>query len=273
MRRADCGLKAVLREVAVHQDSAVIGYEYDDFTFIPQRADISADDLENLGRFGVPANSKMIRLKELPDEQHVFGHCPLRRHRDKLEGAEVTARGHHRGVFEEQAVEVHRPLDAGDHPQLAEDGGLVDREVDELLGVLRLCQPGGRAGVELRLEEVYELLVGHGRLRPSGPLLWSVPLAALLALLSRPLAASAWGLTAAIVSGAVTSGLGYAIWYRALRGLTATRAAIVQVSVPVIAALAAVALLGETLDARLLLSGMAVLSGIVLVLTGRARAG
>ena len=121
---------------------------------------------------------------------------------------------------------------------------------------------------------VYSLL-GKGEGDPvaanARSFLWSVPLAVLLALAARPLAASGWGLTAAVASGAVTSGLGYAIWYRALRGLSATQAAIVQLSVPVIAALAAVALLGEVLGLRLVLSGVAVLGGIALVLSARAR--
>jgi len=73
----------------------------------------------------------------------------------------------------------------------------------------------------------------------------------------------------ASTSGAVTSGLGYAIWYRALRGLTAVRAAILQLSVPVIAALAAVLLLGETVTSRLVGCGATVIAGVALALTGR----
>jgi drug/metabolite transporter (DMT)-like permease len=73
------------------------------------------------------------------------------------------------------------------------------------------------------------------------------------------------------VSGAVTSGLGYAIWYRALPRITVTQAAVAQLSVPVIAALGAVALLGETLGVRLVVSGAAVLAGVGLVLSSRAR--
>lgn len=100
---------------------------------------------------------------------------------------------------------------------------------------------------------------------------WSVPLALLLLALHRPMAAAPWGLALAVISGAVTSGLGYAVWYRALRGLAATQAAVVQLSVPVIAALGAVALLGEALSPRLVLSGAAVLGGVGLVLSARLR--
>jgi drug/metabolite transporter (DMT)-like permease len=98
----------------------------------------------------------------------------------------------------------------------------------------------------------------------------SVPCAAVLALLApSTVPSSRVGVALAIVSGAVTSGLGYAIWYRALRGLTATRAAVVQVSVPVVAALGGVVTLGEPLSLRLTLCGALVLSGILLVVRAR----
>jgi drug/metabolite transporter (DMT)-like permease len=92
---------------------------------------------------------------------------------------------------------------------------------------------------------------------------------ALSALLFRSFRTDGAGLVLAAISGAVTSAVGYAIWYRALRGLTATRAAIVQLTVPVIAAIAAVALLGETLGVRLVVAGAAVLGGVALALTAR----
>ncbi|OYW27847.1 MAG: EamA family transporter [Methyloversatilis sp. 12-65-5] len=62
---------------------------------------------------------------------------------------------------------------------------------------------------------------------------------------------------------------GYAIWYSALRGLTATQAATVQLSVPVIAALGGALLLAEPLTARLALASAATLGGIALVVTTR----
>ncbi|HJS47452.1 MAG TPA: EamA family transporter, partial [Gemmatimonadales bacterium] len=74
----------------------------------------------------------------------------------------------------------------------------------------------------------------------------------------------------AILSGAVASGLGYVAWYAALPGLTRTQAALAQTSVPVIAAAAGVALLGEPLTPRLAWSGTMILAGIALaVLPGR----
>ena len=83
---------------------------------------------------------------------------------------------------------------------------------------------------------------------------------------------SARGLTLATVSGGVTSGLGYAIWYRALRGLTATQAAILQLSVPVIAAVGAVVVLHESVNPRLAVASLAVIGGVSLVLSARTRA-
>ncbi len=105
----------------------------------------------------------------------------------------------------------------------------------------------------------------------AGNFLRAVPMALALAL-----AALAWtsfdarGALLAVASGALTSGVGYAIWYAALPSLSATRAATVQLSVPVITALAAVLLLGEPLTLRVVLCGAAVLGGIGLVVLRRA---
>lgn len=76
----------------------------------------------------------------------------------------------------------------------------------------------------------------------------------------------------AIASGALASGLGYAIWYAALPGLKATSAATVQLSVPVIVALGGVALLGEPVTLRLALASAAILGGIALVIWTRRQA-
>jgi drug/metabolite transporter (DMT)-like permease len=79
------------------------------------------------------------------------------------------------------------------------------------------------------------------------------------------------GLALAAVSGGITSGLGYAIWYAALRGLDAHRAGLVQLAVPVLAALGGVAWLGERVSLRLAASGALVLGGIALALVARRR--
>jgi drug/metabolite transporter (DMT)-like permease len=82
--------------------------------------------------------------------------------------------------------------------------------------------------------------------------------------------ASSKGILLAVVSGAVTSGLGYVVWYYALKGLTATRAAVVQLAVPVIVALGGVAFIGEPLTLSLVVSGALILGGIAIVIAGKA---
>ncbi len=77
------------------------------------------------------------------------------------------------------------------------------------------------------------------------------------------------GVGYAVLSGAITSAIGYAIWYRVLPHLRAISASSLQLSVPVIAALGGVALLGEPTSLRLLLSAVAVLGGIAMVIAGK----
>ena len=81
-----------------------------------------------------------------------------------------------------------------------------------------------------------------------------------------------YGVTLAILSGAIASGLGYALWYAVLAGMPATRAATAQLSVPVIAALGGVVLLSEPVTLRLIVSSVATLGGIALVLLQRGAA-
>jgi drug/metabolite transporter (DMT)-like permease len=99
----------------------------------------------------------------------------------------------------------------------------------------------------------------------------AAPLGILLALAcAARLHADARGVGLALVSGALSSGLGYVVWYAALRRLTALRAAAVQLSVPLIAALGGVLLLGEAFTLRLGVAALAILGGIGLVLGSRA---
>jgi drug/metabolite transporter (DMT)-like permease len=112
-------------------------------------------------------------------------------------------------------------------------------------------------------------LQGKGRPDPlaanARAFLWSAPLAlGLAAITTRAAGIDGRGLALAATSGAVTSGLGYAIWYRALRGLTATQAAIFQLSVPVITAVTATLLLGERPSTHLVASTVGVLGGVAL---------
>jgi drug/metabolite transporter (DMT)-like permease len=79
------------------------------------------------------------------------------------------------------------------------------------------------------------------------------------------------GVGLAVASGALASGVGYSLWYAALPHLTAMRAAVVQLAVPVVAAVGGVLLLGETLTVRLVGAGGALLGGVFLALLARQR--
>ncbi len=114
---------------------------------------------------------------------------------------------------------------------------------------------------------------GDPTVATAGNFLRAVPLAVALSLLTFAGArVDPAGVLYAIASGALASGLGYAIWYTALPGLTATKAATIQLSVPVIAAIAAVMLLGESITPRLVASSAAILGGIALVVLAKRRA-
>ncbi len=102
----------------------------------------------------------------------------------------------------------------------------------------------------------------------------AAPIAVLLTVLQlTDMHLSPRGTIIAIVSGSVTSGLGYVLWYAALRGLTATRAAVVQLAVPVITALGGVVFLSEAITSRLVVASLAVIGGVGLAVTGRVRKG
>lgn len=107
----------------------------------------------------------------------------------------------------------------------------------------------------------------------AGNFIRSLPFVAALSLVMLPQAAmDVAGLGYAVASGALASGLGYAVWYSALPGLRATSAATVQLSVPVIAALGGTLFLDEAITPRLVLAAVAVLGGITLVITARKTA-
>jgi len=100
--------------------------------------------------------------------------------------------------------------------------------------------------------------------------LYGVPFALVLSAVSLHGAHGSWsGVTLALASGALTSALGYVIWYAALTGLDATRAAVVQLSVPVIAAAGGLLWLAEPITLRLGIASVAVIGGIALVFTQR----
>ena len=117
-------------------------------------------------------------------------------------------------------------------------------------------------------------LIGRGEARPIAAtarnFVWSLPAAAVLAAWPGAWAgASAAGVALALTSGALTSGLGYVAWYLALPSLSRTVAATVQLSVPLVAALGALVLLGEALDLRFALASTLVLGGIAAVVLTR----
>ena len=80
---------------------------------------------------------------------------------------------------------------------------------------------------------------------------------------------SSRGVLLAIVSGAIASGVGYSVWYAVLRHHSATRAALLQLAVPIIAAVAGVMILAETAGMRLMIASVLVLGGILLAIFGR----
>ena len=120
-------------------------------------------------------------------------------------------------------------------------------------------------------------LLGRGGIDPIGAttvnFALSVPLAAGLSAIAFAAArASTVGVLLAVTSGALASGVGYTFWYAALPSLTATRAAIAQLIVPVMTAAAAVALLGETVTVGLVTAGTAIVAGVLIALLASRRA-
>jgi drug/metabolite transporter (DMT)-like permease len=107
----------------------------------------------------------------------------------------------------------------------------------------------------------------------AGNFLRAVPMAAVLSIVAlRSANLDPAGIGYAIVSGALASGVGYAIWYSALPALKASAAATVQLSVPVLAAFGGILFLGETITLRFVLASIAILGGITLVIVERRAA-
>lgn len=119
-------------------------------------------------------------------------------------------------------------------------------------------------------------LIGRGSAAPlvdtAGNFIRTVPIALLLIVagsLGGTLSLPAIGY--AVASGTIASGLGYAVWYSALPHLTRTRAAIVQLSVPAIAAAGGVLLIGEPLTLRLVIATIGIIGGVALALLAAER--
>jgi drug/metabolite transporter (DMT)-like permease len=119
-------------------------------------------------------------------------------------------------------------------------------------------------------------LRGRGSRNPladtTGNFLRSVPMIILVALpLIYQIHLSPKGIVCAVLSGAIASGIGYSVWYAALKYHTATRAAILQLSVPALAAIGGVIFLAETISTRLLLASALILGGIGLAIFGKMK--
>ncbi|MEP2886907.1 MAG: DMT family transporter [Lentilitoribacter sp.] len=116
-------------------------------------------------------------------------------------------------------------------------------------------------------------LVGRGATNPLAATAANFVLASpllLLLLIGQSLSANALGIFLAVISGAVTSGLGYSLWYAVLPQMTPTTAAIVQLSVPIIAIVAGALLLGETTGLIIIVAAALVVGGIALAVTKRS---
>ena len=98
----------------------------------------------------------------------------------------------------------------------------------------------------------------------------TIPFLVLLVFFTMPnMNYSSEGIVLALISGAITSGIGYTIWYIALGGLSSTQAAVIQLSVPVVAAIGGVIFVSEVITIRLVISATIVLSGILMVVLGK----
>jgi len=119
-------------------------------------------------------------------------------------------------------------------------------------------------------------LLGRGTKHPlahtTANFVRAVPMGlAVSAVLFRQFHLEASGAWLAVASGSLASGVGYALWYAALRGLSATRAAIVQLAVPVIAAAGGVLFLGEGLSRRFLIATILIIGGIAMTIRSTER--
>lgn len=174
-----------------------------------------------------------------------------------------------------QATMIGTSILRGDHPGTAEWMGIALA----FGGLAWLMAPGLSApplfGALLMLTSgvfwgLYSLL-GQGEPDPviatARNFVLSVPFAAAMVLIPSSFdVVSSRGIALAVASGTITSGLGYVIWYAALRHLTTTVAGVVQLAVPVIAAGGGIVLMGEALSLRLVSASVLILGGIYLTI-------
>jgi drug/metabolite transporter (DMT)-like permease len=180
-----------------------------------------------------------------------------------------------------QATMIGMGLKSGEQPHPLQWLGLVTA----LGGLVYLVSPGitapdPRGGLLMAISGIAWGLYSVRGKRVAGPVfstagnfVRAVPMAAAASLLALSfLHAQETGIILAVISGSITSGLGYVLWYKALRGLTTTQAAVVQLLVPVLAAFGGVAFLAEQISLRLALSSVLILGGVAMAsATGTAR--
>lgn len=171
-----------------------------------------------------------------------------------------------------QATMIAGGLRHGERPTRRQGAGAAVA----LGGLVAMTAPGGHAvdpaGAALMLAAgaawgVYSLrgrAAGDPLAATADNFARTVPMCAVLAVAAAPAAPSAAGAGLAAASGALASGLGYALWYAALPALGVPRAAVVQLTVPVLAAAGGVLLLGERPTLRAAAAGLAILAGVAL---------
>lgn len=177
-----------------------------------------------------------------------------------------------------QATMIFAALRSGERPSLLEWAGLFLA----LIGLVYLMFPGltspsltsSALMVIAGISWGFYSLRGRGAKDPlaqtTNNFVRALPLAIVVSLIMfSGNHVSTEGALLAVLSGALASGVGYVIWYTALRGLTATRAATVQLAVPVLAAVGGIVLLSENISLRLLLSATMILGGVGLTLVRR----
>jgi len=179
-----------------------------------------------------------------------------------------------------QATMIVAGLVSGERPSVLSWTGLLSA----IVGLIYLVFPGisspSPVGAVLMTVAgifwgVYSLR-GRGAGNPiritTGNFIRAVPIAVAVSLVMLPTThLSLKGVLVATLSGGVASGLGYVVWYTAVRDMTATLAATVQLAVPFLAAVGGVVFLSETISARLAFSGLAILGGVGMAILGRAR--
>jgi drug/metabolite transporter (DMT)-like permease len=173
-------------------------------------------------------------------------------------------------------------MEAGERPSARHWTGLAAA----LVGLVYLVLPGvtapslrgaalmAVAGVAWGVYTLRGRMAGDAIAETTGNFVRAAPMAVVLGAVTIAHAyADVRGLTLAMASGAMTSGMGYVLWYAALGAITAARAAIIQLAVPILAALGGAAYLGESLSVRFAVASVLVLGGIGVGMTREPRQG